>query len=47
MPDQCWEAGIHENTYVKDGGVWKIRQLNYNMLWQAGYEEGWAHSSVH
>ena len=19
MPDQCWEAGIHENTYVKAG----------------------------
>jgi hypothetical protein len=47
MPDQCWEAGIHENTYVKVGGIWKIKQLNYNMLWQAGYEEGWAHSTVH
>ena len=47
MPDQCWEAGIHENVYVKDKGVWKIRELNYNMLWQADYETGWAHSSVH
>jgi hypothetical protein len=47
MPDQCWEAGIHENVYVRDDGVWKIRELNYNMLWQAEYGAGWAHSSVH
>jgi hypothetical protein len=47
FPDQCWEAGIYENRYVKDKGVWKIRLLNYNMLWQADYEPGWAKSGVH
>ena len=47
MPDQCWEAGIHENVYVKDHDTWKIKELNYNMLWQADYDAGWAHSSVH
>lgn len=47
MPDQCWEAGIHENVYVKEGGVWKIKALNYNMLWQADYDRGWAHDAVH
>jgi hypothetical protein len=47
MPDQCWEGGIHENTYVREDGVWKIKALNYNMLWQADYEAGWAHSNVH
>jgi len=47
LPDQCWEAGIHENVYVKDKGVWKIKELNYNMLWQADYDKGWAHSTVH
>jgi len=47
MPDQCWEGGIHENTYLKEGGIWKIKALNYNMLWQADYEQGWAHSRVH
>ncbi|MBC2777091.1 nuclear transport factor 2 family protein [Parasphingopyxis marina] len=47
MPDQCWEGGIHENVYVKEGGVWKIKELNYNMLWQADYDKGWAHDSVH
>jgi SnoaL-like domain len=47
MPAQCWEAGVYENEYVKDKGVWKIKLLGYNMLWQANYDEGWAHSGVH
>jgi len=47
FPDQCWEGGVHENEYVKENGVWKIRRLNYNMLWQADYGPGWAKSGVH
>jgi hypothetical protein len=47
FPEQCWEAGIYENLYVKENGVWKIKRLNYNMLWQADYEPGWAKSGVH
>lgn len=47
MPRSCWEGGIHENTYVKRDGVWKIKTLNYNMLWQADYAKGWGASDVH
>jgi hypothetical protein len=47
LPKQFWEAGIYENEYVKENGVWKIKLLHYNMLWQANYEEGWARSGVH
>jgi hypothetical protein len=47
LPKQFWEAGIYENEYVKESGTWKIKLLNYNMLWQANYEEEWAHSGVH
>jgi hypothetical protein len=47
FPDQCWEGGIYENQYVREDGIWKISLLNYNMLWQANYAEGWAHSAVH
>ena len=47
MPQSCWEGGIHENTYVKVNGVWKIRILNYNMLWQADHAKGWGASDVH
>src|SRR5689334_20759168 len=32
---------------VKEAGIWKIKLLSYNMLWQATYADGWAHSGVH
>lgn len=41
---QMWEGGIHENVFIKEDGVWKIKDLNYNMLWQADFASGWAHS---
>ncbi|MGI4876603.1 MAG: nuclear transport factor 2 family protein [Janthinobacterium lividum] len=44
LPLQWWEAGVYENVYVKQAGVWKIRTLDYHMVWQANYETGWAHS---
>jgi hypothetical protein len=44
FPRQFWEAGIYENTYIKEGGVWKIQCLQYHMLWRADYHQGWAHS---
>ncbi len=47
FPMQCWEAGIYENSYVKEGGIWKIQVLNYNMLWQADYEKGWGYDRPH
>ena len=45
LPKQWWEAGVYENSYVKEGGVWKIAVLDYHMFWQADYETGWAHST--
>lgn len=47
LPDQFLEGGIYENTFVKEGGVWKIQKHDYNMLWQCNLPEGWAHSAVH
>ncbi|MBB5987883.1 nuclear transport factor 2 family protein [Sphingobium lignivorans] len=44
LPLQWWEAGVYENSYVKEDGVWKIAVLDYHMFWQADYETGWAHS---
>jgi SnoaL-like domain len=45
LPRQWWEAGVYENEYVKEDGVWKIEVLNYNLSWQADFDKGWAHSS--
>ncbi|MGB6449996.1 MAG: nuclear transport factor 2 family protein [Steroidobacteraceae bacterium] len=47
LPLQWWEAGVYENTYVREDGVWKIKVLNYCLSWQADYEKGWAHSEPH
>ena len=47
MPQQFMEAGIYENDYVRENGVWKIKRLDYKMQWQGNYEEGWAHTTSH
>jgi hypothetical protein len=47
FPPQFWEGWIYENEYLKEDGVWKFSLLNYNMLWQANYREGWAASAAH
>ena len=44
LPLQWWEAGVYENEYRKEDGVWKIAVLDYHLFWQADYEQGWAHS---
>jgi hypothetical protein len=32
---QWWEAGVFENAYVNDGGVWKIQRLAYRAMSEA------------
>ena len=41
---QWWEGGIYENSYVRDGGIWKIKRLDYRATWQADYALGWAYA---
>jgi SnoaL-like domain len=47
LPQQFYEAGIYENDYVREDGVWKIARLDYRMQWQADYETGWAKTIAH
>jgi hypothetical protein len=44
IPGQFWEAGIYENEYSKRDGIWRIQVFNYRIVYQATYEQGWAHS---
>lgn len=37
-----WGQGVYENTYVKEGGVWKIASLHFFPDFVAPYEGGWA-----
>jgi carotenoid cleavage dioxygenase len=43
-PAQWWEGGIYENQYVRQDGIWKIRLLNYNPIWHAEFDKGWAYT---
>ncbi len=43
LPRQWWEAGLYENDYVKDGGVWKVKVMGHHLTWQGDFETGWAH----
>jgi hypothetical protein len=37
-----WRDGTYENTYAKDGGVWKIKSLHLYVNFVVPYEKGWA-----
>lgn len=37
-----WGAGIYENQFVKEDGVWKFRYLHAYQTFYTNYEDGWA-----
>ncbi len=37
-----WELGTYENSYVKEGGVWKIKAVRYFPRMNTDYDLGWA-----
>jgi hypothetical protein len=37
-----WRDGIYENTYVKEGDVWKLKSLHLYVNFVTPYEKGWA-----
>jgi hypothetical protein len=47
LPLQFMEAGLYENDYVREDGVWKIKRLDYMMQWQADYDDGWSKTVAH
>ena len=47
LPLQFLEAGLYENDYVREDGVWKIKRLDYMMQWQADYDDGWSKTVAH
>ena len=47
LPEQFYEAGMYENDYVREDGVWKIKRLDYVVQWQADYDKGWYDTIAH
>lgn len=44
LPQQWWEAGLYENEYVNEAGVWKISLCGNVCVFQGTFEQGWAHA---
>jgi triacylglycerol lipase len=40
-----WSEGIYESTFVKEDGVWKIRDLRFFPTFVTDYDEGWGKSA--
>lgn len=38
---EYWIAGIYENDYVREAGVWKIKNMRFCSPWSASYRDGW------
>jgi hypothetical protein len=38
---QTWLNGIYENTYVKEDGTWKIKDLHFFLTFRTPFEDGW------
>jgi hypothetical protein len=41
-----WGAGVYENEYVKDNGVWKIKTLHAYFRVYTPYEDGWGKTAL-
>ncbi len=41
-----WGAGIYENEYFKEGGIWKIARLRLYVKFYAPYEGGWTRATA-
>jgi hypothetical protein len=40
-----WGAGVYENDFIKEDGVWKINYLHAYQTFYTLYEDGWAKKS--
>jgi hypothetical protein len=41
-----WGAGVYENSYIKQNGVWKIQRLQLHLRFYAPYEGGWTRTTA-
>jgi len=44
IPPQFLEAGIYENRYVREDGVWKFKLFDYKVVYQCDFSTGWANA---
>jgi hypothetical protein len=44
--NSIWGVGLYENSYVKEGGVWKIDKLHFYVTARTDYDAGWMRSAI-
>lgn len=44
--EQSWEIGVFRNRFVKESGLWKIRELRVQPLIKADYKAGWGNGGI-
>lgn len=41
-----WQLGTYENTFVKDGSIWKLQSVRYFQRMATSYDLGWAEDAA-
>jgi hypothetical protein len=41
-----WEVSVYDNRFVKEGGVWKVREMRVFPVFRSTYSEGWGKSRI-
>ncbi len=41
-----WAEGVYENTYRRDGGIWRIATLHWFATFYTPYEDGWGKTAL-
>lgn len=44
--EQHWEVNVFDNLFVKEGGVWKVREMRIYPLFRSDYHSGWGKSRL-
>ena len=43
---QHWEVNIYDNRFVKEDGVWKVREMRVFPMFRSEYSQGWGKSRL-
>ena len=41
-----WEVSVFDNRFVKEDGVWKVREMRVFPVFRSTYSEGWGKSRI-
>ncbi len=44
--EEHWEVNVFYNRFVKEGGVWKVREMRLYPLLRSDYHQGWGRSRL-